>query len=533
MTMAANPGGPSPRQRLATRALRTKDIYNNLEIPNPAFFADRAVAYQGLHYWDLAAADAYRAIDIVDMLDEANKERAYNGQYIYSLLDMYFILIESLLNLGCTKDALGLIRTAEQYVDCDEGSRRLEDLKCFLGRRCYWARKDTDPNFHDALLHGKWEEYARPEYLRERGLVRREIYPWNNHEPERTSVSTLRKLNEQLSKVAPKCEVRSVKLPKMRRSDDEEMPEDTSTQLGLFAKVDIAPGETLLQELSVLTATNRFYSDLCDACRGPLPSLENSDSQPTQCEECFDTVYCSENCRSIANETYHPAICGKEGLASIGTDNTNALESDDSLYLNLVARVVAMAETQNVHPLDLPEVMYLWGDFYPYPAAEQPPEPPSLPFSLKMNVVQPIRILEEMELDPYETLPKYDTWVINTLYAKFRAVASARQSTWDGLSEVSVVHPLWCLANHSCDPNVQWACEADIKYTAREKRVQWGGRSEKECRGGIKEGEQIFNHYCDIKLDVKERREWARAALGGACQCERCRYEEAHDGHGQ
>jgi len=311
--------------------------------------------------------------------------------------------------------------------------------------------------------------------------------------------------------------------------EDDTTSKETSTQLGLVAKTDIAPGETILQELSVVTATNRYYSNLCDACRGPLPDIEKGDTSATQCKECFDTIYCGEKCRDLATKTYHPAVCGKEGLASIGTDNSNALDSDDSLYLNLVARVMAMAETQGVHPLDLPEVKYLWGDFDPHAdetALNPPALPPRLPFSFKLNIVQPIRILLEMEIDPYETLPKYDTWVINTLYAKFRAVASARQSTWDGLSEVSVVHPLWCLANHSCDPNVQWECEGYIKFIAREKKVAWGGRSEEDCQGGIKGGDQIFNHYCDINLGFRERRDWARTALGGSCQCDRCKWEE-------
>lgn len=32
--------------------------------------------------------------------------------------------------------------------------------------------------------------------------------------------------------------------------------------------------------------------------------------------------------------------------------------------------------------------------------------------------------------------------------------------------------------------------------------------------GGIKKGEEILNHYCDIDLKVKDRREWAQGSLG-------------------
>jgi hypothetical protein len=45
--------------------------------------------------------------------------------------------------------------------------------------------------------------------------------------------------------------------------------------------------------------------------------------------------------------------------------------------------------------------------------------------------------------------------------------------------------------------------------------------------GGIKKGEEILNHYCDVDLPVQQRREWARGSLGGWCMCKRCRDEAA------
>jgi hypothetical protein len=152
----------------------------------------------------------------------------------------------------------------------------------------------------------------------------------------------------------------------------------------------------------------------------------------------------------------------------------------------------------------------------------------TLPFSFQLNILQPVRILEEMGLDPFATLPRYDTWVLNTLYAKFRGTASGRLSTWDGGPEVCAVHPLWCLANHSCDPNVRWEWGAEIVFVARTaaERAVWKGK-EREIldQDGIKRGEEILNHYCDVDLGVKQRREWAVDALGGICQCERCIWE--------
>ena len=128
---------------------------------------------------------------------------------------------------------------------------------------------------------------------------------------------------------------------------------------------------------------------------------------------------------------------------------------------------------------------------------------------------------------------------------------------------------MWCLANHSCNPNVEWGwgeakpgddrregqegvdsngdAEADVRggseivFRVRDKLV-WRKPAEKtKSRGDgsktgeegwqeIKAGEEILNHYCDVRLPVQERREWASGALGGHCMCERCVWESSHDG---
>lgn len=61
-----------------------------------------------------------------------------------------------------------------------------------------------------------------------------------------------------------------------------------------------------------------------------------------------------------------------------------------------------------------------------------------------------------------------------------------------------------------------------MKLWCREKRI--GDRP-----GGIKAGEEILNHYCDIELKVRDRREWAKGSLGGWCMCDRCRREAAEE----
>ena len=203
------------------------------------------------------------------------------------------------------------------------------------------------------------------------------------------------------------------------------------------------------------------------------------------------------------------------------------------------------AETQARHPLDLFEIKYLWGDFSPVPGmgdavSERVGEttPRTLPYSVRHHVELPLQWFEVLmhsreDCRPYskQWLEKYDWWIVQTLFAKFRGVADAQQSTWTGKPEVASVHPLWCLANHSCNPNVTWKSSGVRNLTVVPERVRRNekdeGRTETEWKG-IKAGEEIWNHYTDVQeKDYKERRARLQGVLGGDCRCERCVTEEA------
>ena len=342
-----------------------------------------------------------------------------------------------------------------------------------------------------------------------------------------------------MSKVAPKLEVLAVHLPALNTSPD---AGDTANvqQLGVFAKEDIAAGEIVLDETSMLTANNKLLDALCDACSADLPALGTPEASTAHsCPDCA-AVFCSEDCYNEAMVQYHPALCDMD-VEAIAKD-VPAAQAAESLYSLLLLRALAMAQTQECHPLELKEVKYLWGDFLQLPLEERWQQkehpglpalhiPRTLPFSFEHNIRLPFHMLEKMDLDIFAN-PQYDVWVFNTLYAKFRGTASARLSGLGGRAirgpEVSAVHPMWSLANHSCDPNVSWEWGGSINFWAREERVSWqkDGREVRASEAGIKKGEEVLNHYCDIELPVKERREWARGALGGDCRCRRCVWEE-------
>ncbi|KAK8055456.1 hypothetical protein PG993_000683 [Apiospora rasikravindrae] len=507
-------------------------------------YLKRAVCYTNLAYPDLAAGDAYRALMLTDEASDENFE--YHEQVIEALqkygVDKLPEVFDHGLLLDLAQDVmhgptlltnLGAVRS---YQILAMGLLLCGSLQSAY-KFCERGLKAAPTNSELRYIHGYIETVGQRRIRRsitsvhdlpDWGMVRREVYPWNHYEPDRFSQDSLGFLNERLSAMAPKCAVRVATLPVLLENASntdgyEVIP--TCKQLGVFATEDIAAGETVLEEYSLITANNRLKDTVCDACSGELPPL-GCESKAVNCPECYDTVFCSQYCFDQAQELYHPAVCEKE-VDSIAKD-TDARDADEALHLLLLARVLAMATHQGVHPLEVSQIKYIWGDFVPTkwneidlsPNAGPPPDW-TLPFSFSFNIETPLHILEKMDIDIYATLAEHDLWVFNTLYSKTRGTASARKNPRDGRPDVAAVHPFWCLANHDCDPNVTWEWGGQMVLSARERRVV-GDRP-----GGIKSGEEILNHYCDVALPVYDRREWASGSLGGWCMCARCRREAA------
>ena len=538
-------------EQLLTHRLRlTEDL---ADLPyDLVLYLERAVVYSDLGYPDLAAGDAYRALLLTD--EVINEGFEYHEQALEALRDHLGAEAPNVLKHGGLskewryepnanpegeQEALEKLATLASVRAFQILSLSLLLCGCLRSAATFCERglRATPGNKELLNCKGHIKTFARRKLgrvdyeiddLPEHGLVRREVYPWNDHEPDRFDPESLKALNDDLREMAPKCEIQVAILPILLEGASETDEYDiipTCKQLGVFAKEDIAPGEAVLREYSLLTANNRLKDSVCDACSCDLPPL-GSEQEPVNCDECYDTVFCSQDCHDRAQERYHPAMCEKD-VDAIAKD-PSAIESDETLYLLLLARVLALAAHQEVHPLDVREVKFIWGDFVPTrtndidpsPNAGPPPEW-TLPFSFKYNIETPLHMLEKMDVDIFATLANHDLWVLNTLFAKFRGTASARKSLRDGRPDVAAVHPYWCLANHDCDPNVTWDWGGRMVLWAREKRVA-DGRT-----GGIKKGEEILNHYCDINLPVHQRREWARGSLGGWCMCKRCRSEAA------
>lgn len=511
-------------------------------------YLERAATHTDLGYPDLAAGDAYRALLLTDEVRDESFE--YHEQASETLKDR------------CSEGVPAILRGSDdlsgevEFIAIDDDQITLKQIALKASIQCYRklaislllcgclksaydfclkglaiAPEDVDLLFKKEHIQALAKRRMKVDEvdindLPDQGLVRREIYPWNDHEPDRFSAETLRFLNAELATVSSKCQVRVTELPTLLEIQNEATGYTfaaTNKQLGLFSVEAIEPGETVLEEYSVLTANNRLKESLCDACSTELPPLD-ANGTVVGCPDCDDTMFCNESCLARA-ESYHPSVCDKD-IDTIAKD-PDPKETPNALYLLLLARSLAMAETQESHPLELKEVKYIWGDFLPsaanaFPSSQDSNPPPiwTLPFSFASNISGPLHVLEKMDIDIFANVDRYDLWIFNTLYSKFRGTASARVNKRDGRPEVAAVHPLWCLANHDCDPNVQWEWEGHMKLWCRATRIDGSP-------GGISAGDEVLSHYCDIDLKVQDRREWAKGSLGGWCMCERCRTEAA------
>lgn len=191
--------------------------------------------YAQLNYPDLAAGEAYKALLLVDEvadesseyhgpasdalqnnLQRSNKASAKQGELEVSKIQVaacasttcskasYEALIVNLCELGCYRSATQFcIRMLRQHPPMlHSASARL-----VLTEFCSWCgREDVPIDLQNEV-----------ENLPELGWARRELYPWNDHEPDRTSEDALQLLNGWMSSMAPKLEVRATNLPMLSR----------------------------------------------------------------------------------------------------------------------------------------------------------------------------------------------------------------------------------------------------------------------------------------------------------------------------
>ncbi|KAH0848816.1 hypothetical protein FOPE_02996 [Fonsecaea pedrosoi] len=480
--------------------------------PCPDLILRRAEVYEALGYSELALADAYVSYtlclvalddpDISDLepvdlegnpwppSDDGQSEDDPNPVALKQKYRSLVLMCRSAIILGVQTqaklwiDEVLAVKRIIRRLNGEEPREPVRDIEEVVGDFSeYSTIYEDESKFHKCVKLLRRD--VKPTLF---GWCQRQIYPWNEYEPDRMSKEALIEINEKLHVVAPDLEVEISTLPTLTPSMDEGMQRlsvgelrtsvsstaNCSSQLGLFAKKQLAPGATILRERSVLTAIRPHGEAVCDACAADMEDIDRGDRR--YCVGC-NIPFCSEECQRAANERYHhpneedyetdegyppaeapfcPGSSGNDDLHTLGRAESSTTPEWD-LYFLLLSRTLQLAETQKLHPLDLFETKYLWGDFSPTPEVIDLPlksGPKSLPYSVRHHVELPLQWFEVLmhsreRCRPYSAtwLKKYDWWIIQTLFSKFRGVADAQQSTWTGKG---VGEARFAVANHMC-----------------------------------------------------------------------------------
>jgi hypothetical protein len=119
----------------------------------------------------------------------------------------YDYLVGGLIDCGCLRSAWDYnTRALRAFPNMPSFEAYQERLKLKL--RAYFESIGENFNNVDVL------EYP------DKGLVRRELYPWNEYEPDRFSSESIQFLNEEMTKVAHQLEVKVANLPLLALKDE-------------------------------------------------------------------------------------------------------------------------------------------------------------------------------------------------------------------------------------------------------------------------------------------------------------------------
>lgn len=457
-------------------------------------------------------------------------------------------LINYLVSVGCLIDA-------ERY--CKQGLSKFSESLSFYSANFEELLHGTEQKIYGPDGY-KVERRRLKKTGVLKGSSRREVYAWNHYEPDRFHPKTLEDINKRMKDCCvgiadgekPWCEARVVELPVLALNGHTKAVLSTTRQLGVFALRSIPsslPHPYISEFSPIIASTSKTVTPSslvslpfrCDFCTAPLPDPEDNPEDITYCPECEEndvvTPFCSKECLSNAQSLYHTpeSLCGTdwewlhrdihssggrsnppsgpensefgydgskdennvEYLRSVSSTNED-VEDDSAMYALLLLKTFGMAIKQNIHPLNLPEVKWLYGaGLRTEDSLHDENKPDLVDFSFHQNVVIPHMLLDALDIplipvpafwdSEYEigpdancyslnklykaplSLTYLDTWVTLTLLNKFKSVASLSVRTtitnpnhpvnMAVTTVIPAVHPIYSLTNHNCDPNVYWA----------------------------------------------------------------------------
>lgn len=461
---------------------------------DPGIWMLRAVKLVNLGYFELAAGDMYKASLLLEGEDaiipggniKITGEIWDSEELFLFRIDVYRKLINTLV----------LMRDLWGSQEICEKAMKMSTSESPLGKamQTAWDR-----------LAAMQEERKRAKNQSKTGAALFSAYPFQPYEYLVRKKELIQSTQEAFKIVSPNCELLPSPLSSqsaMISDNNNSLPSPSDNFYGVFATKNIAQGEFILEDITTLGAANinpigsRMFQgiEICSNCYCTIPvrSTEKVSSG------CCSAIYCSEHCKTLALTFYHKVLCQQNFQWLLDKPQ------DNSIVGLMWLRTLAISVQTDCHPLDHPLIARLTPQYEGY----QPNA-----WSLKSNLIQPIRILLQLGIDVFRD-SRFDTWVLQAVRA--RLVNNWYNCGKDDGTKVGIAS-LYSFFNHSCEPNAE-----DI--TKKSPSTNSDGTSRiVTARRAIRKGEEIFISYVDLELKTQERRFKLHYWFGGHdCSCPRC-----------
>lgn len=354
-------------------------------------------------------------------------------KYLESILQWHFEAYNKLMSALCmTRDYKSLLKICEEGRERYSGKRQIEHIvpsMTFFKE----AKEAATARFNEKQESLEQERFSQEEaQIRlECGNISHLAYPFTPKKYLNREMDLIESTKRLFREASSSCMLDYSPVALSFNASEE----NSSKSLGVFATRNINFAERLVEDTTVFAASTASAaapstlklipnsSRICDNCYGSIP---------TRCRQyvsslCCNTTYCSARCRDMAEASYPKVLCG-QNFDWVYEESRGKLEQF-ALNGPMWLRILAVCVQSNGHPLDHPSIARLT------PLHDKL----SRIWTLSNNVITPIRILQQLGIDPIEDF-RYDTWVLQTIWT--RVINNQEEHTTPDGRQVRAISPL-------------------------------------------------------------------------------------------
>ncbi|CAD6446808.1 a2d98197-90f5-4361-983f-9c74acac787e [Sclerotinia trifoliorum] len=545
-----------PQNKLDNLILYRKALIHDMALAphDPYFYIDLSQLDAKLAFSDTSSQYAYRALLLLQAgLQTITPAQSALSRSVFTAISSrlctssipiimdelnwmhvcaYRCLVRGLLHCAAFWDGLTVVKIALEEFPHDVELLHLRGnlLHSFRNRHEETIQDAKDANIRNIIAS------SRP------GLIYQKKYPWMASKLFVRTPRLVRQVNSKFE--SSNAEVRPVVFGSPGTASTfkllSSLPKHADVgPLGIFAKRDIAEGESILIDKSyacisdIAPSTGQF----CDACHAALIPPFMFPSQIVRPSCGCKVSFCSEGCHNVAVKGYHKIQCGIDfsWLYNAGSHQT---DWDPIMFLRVICIVLSTPgwskdSIPQKNPLQHPLIARLTANY----ASNDKQATNGCNWSYQDNIVLPTRILLDLGIDIYTPVKKThagktklfaNIWtpeLIQTIYWRMLNNANTSTINISGLSipirsstspnsrfgqdtnaHLIVLSPNYIFFNHSCRNNVTWkgTCFNGSEYISmlisgegKDQKVMKPGSSSVICKADrdITAGEELTISY--------------------------------------